>query len=127
MNERALRLTILVLSVLVIGLATTLGVVLIKKDRPSRETVRTYSVTGTVGGTNCGGGGQLEFRDEDGTLVGTGQVGIDQDTNLRNCYSEFTAKVNRAEFYEISMNGVDLGSLSFDQMEAADWNLRLTL
>lgn len=91
----------------------------------------TYPMKGTLAAPECGGGYDIEFvsvevRDQNDKLIGSGTTGVDETVGS-GCEVSWEVEVPKATFYQVTVGTHGGPSYSFDEMEAIDWNLDLTL
>lgn len=139
-GRRRRRVVILMLAGVVLVLVVV-GVVLALSDEEggspaasSTAVVGTHSLTGVLAANECGGYTQIsaasvEVRDENDKLIGstTATPNVGPHSGY-SCSVKFTVPdVPKAGFYQVTVGSHDGPTYSYAEMEAADWNLELSL
>jgi hypothetical protein len=109
------------------------GILLLGDDNPSDEPrpKRLFSLTGTLTAPECGGGYDLEFasveiRDQQDRLIGSTSTSGDSGGS-GSCSVDFEVEVPKATFYQITVGTHGGPSYSFEEMQANNFFVELSL
>lgn len=84
--------------------------------------------SGTGGYDDIQSGAQVKVTNQDGTLIGTGDLGAGERAEGRRCHFEFNiADLPDAEFYSFELGRRGELTYSKADMEAADWTVAMSL
>jgi hypothetical protein len=89
--------------------------------------IRSGRCTGLGGYDDIYVGAQVRVTDESGALLGLGA--LEDDPDSRRCDFVFVVEVSEARFYTIAAGhaGREGPSYSFEEMEASDWEVALSM
>ena len=100
-----------------------------EEPRPSHL----YKLRGTLEASECGGGYEIEYasvevRDQNDRIIGSGTTGGDTGSGLGgSCVVEFEVNVPKANFYQVKIGSHGGPSYSFEELQAQDFQLDLSL
>jgi hypothetical protein len=84
--------------------------------------------SGTSGYDNVDAGASVVVTNEQGTVIGTGSLGLGSTSPDRDCVFNFTvADLPEARFYGVEVSHRGKVTFSREQLEQDRWNVELTL
>jgi hypothetical protein len=121
-------------AILVAALVVTGGIVWASNRSKSSDEpnpAKTYSMEGTLSADDCGGGYEIEYasvdvRDQNDKLIGSATTSGDTGSGF-GCEVDFDVEVPKATYYQVTVGTHGGPSYSFEELQAQNWRLDLTL